>query len=375
MTVNCPLILTNLRLIVCLGSIYYLGHETVSRIRPVTKFVYTQKDKLVRLAVLPIFLLLINTILLQSRYVSDWQVFIITTGISFAFYFGHWFINNAIALWAHQRYPSYQHFTVRILISASLANIVSLLTTLLVIWIYEQVGYTVPMQRRIWALLFVFFMVVLVTAIYEGINAFEQWRRYFIESEQLKKAQLHSELEALKQQVNPHFLFNSLNILDALIDDDPKQAHAFLDELSSVYRYLLRSNEQNLTPLSAELDFIYSYYHLLQTRHGQGLQLITSINPQYVNYHLPPLTLQLLVENAVKHNVILPGQPLTIAIETDEQARLMVRNNLQRKSSRVVSNGVGLSNILTKYRILSQIQPLVHDDGQSFVVTLPLIPN
>ncbi|MDB5240596.1 MAG: Sensor protein lytS, partial [Spirosoma sp.] len=114
---------------------------------------------------------------------------------------------------------------------------------------------------------------------------------------------------------------------------------------------------------------------LLQTRHGQGLQLVTRINPQYVNYHLPPLTLQLLVENAVKHNVILPNQPLTIAIETDEQARLMVRNNLQRKSSRVVSNGVGLVNILTKYRILSQNLPLVYDDGQSFVVTLPLIPN
>lgn len=313
--------------------------------------------------------------MLGSRYVSDWRVFIITTGISFALYFGHWFINNAIALWAHNRYPSYQHFTIRILLSAFLANIISLSTTLLVIWLYGQVGYVVPMQRQVWALLFVFFTVVLVTAIYEGVNAFEQWRRYFIESEQLKKAQLHSELEALKQQVNPHFLFNSLNILDALIDDEPKQAHAFLDELSSVYRYLLRSNEQNLTPLSAELDFINSYYHLLQTRHGQGLQLVTRIDPQYVNYHLPPLTLQLLVENAVKHNVILPNQPLTIAIETDEQARLMVRNNLQRKSSRVVSNGVGLVNILTKYRILSQTLPQVQDDGQSFVVTLPLIPN
>ncbi len=189
----------------------------------------------------------------------------------------------------------------------------------------------------------------------------------------LEKATLQSQLEALKQQVNPHFLFNALNSLGALIEDDPPQASRFLDELSSVYRYLLRSNDQPLTPLAAELEFIRSYFHLLQTRHGQGLQLALAVEPRYEAYRLPPLTLQLLVENAVKHNIVLAEQPLSIEIATDAAGQLVVENNLQRKPSRVLSNGVGLSNILTQYRMLGQPLPTVRDDAGRFIVRLPLV--
>ncbi|QJW92408.1 histidine kinase [Spirosoma taeanense] len=278
-----------------------------------------------------------------------------------------------MALHIHRRHPSYQRVIRRICLSSLLASINSLLVTVLVMWIYGQLGYPVAPTRWLLALAFVFLTVIIVTAVYEGIHAFEQWKRYFMESEQLKKAQLQSQLEALKQQVNPHFLFNSLNILDALIDDDPQQARQFLDEMSTVYRYLLRSNEQNLTSLSTELAFIESYYQMLRTRHGQSLHLVTRISPQYANHQIPPLTLQLLVENAVKHNIILPDQPLTIEIATDDQAQLTVRNNLQRKHTQVNSSGVGLSNILTKYRVLGQATPTFQEDDQQFVVTLPLV--
>ncbi|GAA4454184.1 hypothetical protein GCM10023189_20340 [Nibrella saemangeumensis] len=193
------------------------------------------------------------------------------------------------------------------------------------------------------------------------------------EKEALEKANLHSQLEALKQQVNPHFLFNSLNSLISLIGENPAQAERFAEELSTVYRYLLRSNEQNLTPLATELEFIQSYYHLLQTRHGAGLNLVVQVDKQFEKYQLPPLTLQLLVENAVKHNMILAEKPLTVEITTDAANRLIVRNTLQRKNGRVVSNGVGLSNILTKYRVLGQPAPQVQEDNGQFVVTLPLV--
>nr|WP_041258354.1 histidine kinase [Fibrella aestuarina] len=193
------------------------------------------------------------------------------------------------------------------------------------------------------------------------------------EKEKLRIANLQSQLDALKQQVNPHFLFNSLNVLDSLIEEDPQQARVFLDELSSVYRYLLRSNESRLTPLTTELAFIQSYFHLLKTRHGEGLTLTVAIDEALADYQLPPLTLQLLVENAVKHNVVLPDQPLTIRIETDSQARLSVRNTLQKKPSRVLSNGVGLGNILAKYQMLGQAAPTFFEIDGEFVVTLPLI--
>jgi hypothetical protein len=205
----------------------------------------------------------------------------------------------------------------------------------------------------------------------------EQRRREHVETElavqQLKQGMTEMQMRALQAQINPHFLFNSLNSLSSLIADEPQQAEQFVDELSSVYRYLLRSNEGELTTLDQELRFIQSYYHLLKTRHGAGLNLRTAIDDRYLGAQLPPLTLQLLVENAVKHNIALAEQPLTIRIFTDGQGQLVVENNLQRKPSRVLSNGVGLSNILTKYRVLGQPIPTVRDDGRQFVVRLPLV--
>jgi hypothetical protein len=189
----------------------------------------------------------------------------------------------------------------------------------------------------------------------------------------LEQEKTDVQLRALQAQVNPHFLFNSLNSLSSLIDDDPQRAGTFVDRLSQVYRYLLRANDQPLTTLANELDFIESYYHLLQTRHGKGLTLTYQVDVDYRQRLIPPLTLQLLVENAVKHNVILTSRPLHILIFTDEAGQLIVQNNLQRKNTPVLSNGVGLSGILAKYRTLDQPEPVILTDNDAFVVRLPLI--
>jgi two-component system LytT family sensor kinase len=216
-------------------------------------------------------------------------------------------------------------------------------------------------------------LTFMIVGIYEALRIWVLLGQSEKEKEQLKIANLQSQLEALKQQVNPHFLFNSLNSLGALIEENPKQAGQFLEELSSVYRYLLRSNEQDLISLTTELDFIRSYFHLLKTRHGDGLELHLRVDEHYHHYQLPPLTLQLLVENAVKHNIILPEQPLVIEITTTAEGNVRVINNLQRKPSRVISNGVGISNILSKYQMLSQPSPTVHEHNGHFLVILPLI--
>ena len=222
---------------------------------------------------------------------------------------------------------------------------------------------------------FIFFQAIYETLFFARDSALYQKRLRHAEQEQekLRIVNLQSQLDALKQQVNPHFLFNSLNVLDSLIEDDPKQARVFLEELSTVYRYLLRANEQHLTDLSTELDFIHSYFHLLKTRHGSGLIMNVAIDHRFQTYRIPPLTLQLLVENAVKHNIVLPDQPLNIDILTDDQSRLQVRNNIQRKTVRVASNGVGLTNILAKYQMLNQPKPTIRENEGQFVVTLPLI--
>ncbi|GAB3989534.1 hypothetical protein GCM10028807_14650 [Spirosoma daeguense] len=222
---------------------------------------------------------------------------------------------------------------------------------------------------------FIFFQLIYEALFFARDTRTYQQRLKHAEQEQekLRMANLQSQLDTLKQQVNPHFLFNSLNVLDSLIEENPSQARVFLEELSTVYRYLLRANDQHLTDLGTELEFIQSYYHLLKTRHGPALHLNLTIDDRYQSYRIPPLTLQLLIENAVKHNIILPDQPLHIDILTDQESRLQVRNNVQRKTMRVISNGVGLTNILTKYRMLDQPTPLIFEKDGQFVVTLPLI--
>jgi len=245
---------------------------------------------------------------------------------------------------------------------------------ILLLWgLYARLGYAPDAGALRWVLLMGFTSNVLSAGLHEAFYYHRCWQASVVTELRLRDVTQRQQLEVLKQQINPHFLFNSLNILDALIEEEPAQARAFLDELASVYRYLLRANEQALAPLSTELEFIRSYFHLLKTRHGRGLDIGFYIHERFENHQLPPLTQQLLVENAVKHNVVLPDQPLNIEIRTDESGYLIVKNNLQRKKTRVLSNGVGLSNILIQYRMLGQPAPVVTEDGGEFVVTVPLM--
>jgi LytS/YehU family sensor histidine kinase len=178
----------------------------------------------------------------------------------------------------------------------------------------------------------------------------------------------------LKNQVNPHFLFNSLNTLSSLVSISPEQAERFIDELSSVYRYLLQSNEQVLATLRAEIEFANSYYHLLKTRYGDAIQLTINIDSIHFDFLIPSLSLQLLLENSTKHNIVSTAKPLHIHIYTQTAPdRLVVSNNLQRKINPVPSNKMGLVNIMKTLQLLNQQEVVVQESEKEFVVILPLI--
>lgn len=213
------------------------------------------------------------------------------------------------------------------------------------------------------------------TSTHEGLMFFENWKKSLLETEKLKKINLQIQLDSLKTQVNPHFLFNSLNCLSSLISSDPDKASEFLDEMSKVYRYLLRSNDGELISLSAELQFISSFFHMLKTRYGSSIALQVDVYDRHKDYLIPPLTLQMLVENAVKHNVILKDSPLQIKITSDMSDFLTVSNNIQKKSSKILSNKVGLQNIITKYQLLNYADVTINNDAEAFSVSLPLIKN
>lgn len=178
---------------------------------------------------------------------------------------------------------------------------------------------------------------------------------------------------SLQHQINPHFLFNSLNSLSSLIGDNPVQADAFLTELTVVFRYLLQASERRLVTLHDEMAFIRSYFHLLQTRYQTGLILDLSIDVAAEQAPIPPLTLQILVENAVRYNVILPGKPLHIRIYTTPDQRLYVANTLQRKILRVETTAAGLSNLATQYELLGAGRMVIEEQPGWFVVSLPLM--
>ncbi|MCF0038738.1 sensor histidine kinase [Dyadobacter fanqingshengii] len=228
-------------------------------------------------------------------------------------------------------------------------------------------------EKMVNVYLFELLAVLLLTCLYEVNYSLRKWKEIKINKEAIKKAGLQGQLQSLKSQVNPHFLFNSLNTLSALINDEPARAEQFVDEMAKVYRYLLQTNQHELTTLATEIRFIKSYYHLLRTRHDTGLELVINVSDSAQNKYIPPLTLQLLVENAVKHNTILEKKPLLIEITSLENDQLEVRNNLLEKSTRVKSTKLGLANIEAKYKLLSDRQPVIDLSADHFTVLLPLL--
>lgn len=241
----------------------------------------------------------------------------------------------------------------------------------------------VPNKNHFFGLLILSAMCVLIIAtLYEGITYFGKWKDALTETEQLEKLSLETQFQSLQNQLNPHFLFNSLNVLSSLIAENPRRAEDFVDELSNVYRYLLRSNERELVGVADELRFIRSFFHLLETRHDAGISLKIEVTPEVFDKKLPTLALQILVENAVKHNVISPGSPLNIEIFSQStpspngecnDCRIVVRNNLQRKSALRTSNRVGLENLAQRYELLGQPGFEVRESERDFVVTLPIL--
>ena len=203
-----------------------------------------------------------------------------------------------------------------------------------------------------------------------------KYQKAALETEQLKKENLQSQLETLKNQVNPHFLFNSLNTLSALIHDNPDVAVAFVQKLSKVYRYILEIRDNQTVTLQDELKALHAYIFLLKTRFGNNLH-IEVIIPQHLHLHrIVPLSLQILLENAVKHNILSAQKPLYIDIFTETDRHIVVKNNLQRKNQTMPGTQLGLQNISNRYRLLAGKDPEVLITEQSFTVILPLLlPN
>lgn len=212
----------------------------------------------------------------------------------------------------------------------------------------------------------------LVVAIYESVYFVNELRKSVEEKELLKRESLQAQLYALKTQVNPHFLFNNLNTLSAVIPDNPGQAIDFVQQLSKVYRHILEVKDEQSILLKEELEVLQAYAFLLKTRFGDNLNISVRVADELLQRRVVPLSLQILMENAIKHNIVSSAKPLRIEVYSGG-SHLVVSNTLQKKNQSVESTGIGLDNIRNRYRLLGDRKVEVEEGPESFTVKIPLM--
>lgn len=215
------------------------------------------------------------------------------------------------------------------------------------------------------------FLSVFIYIIVYNIQTNIMLQKSKLENELLEQIQLRAQLLSLQQQVSPHFLFNSLSTLKTIAPD--QKTKTYVIKLANVYRYLLNFNDSHLTSVKDELAFMQSYVYILQERFEDALRISIDVPEVYLDALIPPLCLQLLVENSVKHNIVSPEKPLHIRIYTDQTPSITVENSYQPKISVEESTGKGLQNIKDRYQLLAARQITVFKDEQRFIVTLPLL--
>lgn len=203
----------------------------------------------------------------------------------------------------------------------------------------------------------------------------QQWKLAHVQSNKLQEENLRTQLNSLRMQLDPHFLFNNLNVLSSLIEKDPRTAQHFLDRFADVYRYVLEFNKEELVSLSEELGFVDAYVYLLRKRFDEQLKIDIDIPDSVANsYFIPPLSVQMLIENALKHNKLSTENPLHIEVFIEDERWLTVRNSYSPRLEASVKRGkMGLENIRKRYAYLSALNLKIHQDHSFFVVSLPLL--
>ena len=220
-----------------------------------------------------------------------------------------------------------------------------------------------------------FFITISLTFVFhEFLIVNERKNKISLFAKELEEQHLKTKYEALKNQVNPHFLFNSLNVLSTLIYKDIKIADQFIRQFSDVFRYVLELNTDELVPLKKELKFVDSYIFLQKTRYGKLLKVSKKITSDQLELMVPPMSLQVVVENALKHNVISEAAPLWIAIFTDGDS-LVISNNYQLRKNGAISTGLGQKNLLERYRLNGKRLPRFYLEDNFYYAELPLLDN
>lgn len=247
-----------------------------------------------------------------------------------------------------------------------------LITLYVLITVEDMTLGNIPWSRILANTLYPIIVALIIISIFISRSWLFEWRSAAIEAEQLKSENIASQYQSLKDQLNPHFLFNSLNVLSNLVYESADKSAEFIQQLSKIYRYVLEVQQEELVGLDKEIGFAENYLNLQKIRFEGSLEYFID-DHQFKGHHLPPLSLQLLLENAIKHNIASLEKPLKIMIEQTD-GNLIVRNILQPKLTKEESKtGIGLPNIKKRYALLSNQSPKITETEKEFIVELPLL--
>jgi sensor histidine kinase YesM len=332
---------------------------------------YTLHDRTLRVVGIP----LVSFILPAILHFGDFRQVNATAGmylvVSCCTTLALWEGNRYIMVQMRRRFPNYSQTTRRLLSEGALA----LVYTLVVTFLLDEVLCKAIFHNDELLIGFRMSLVptLLIYLLYEAVYFFEAWKLNVRKTESLARENVESQLEVLKNQLDPHFLFNSMNTLAALIDDANVSAQQYLERLSDVYRYVLVSRSKNTVPLEEEIAFLDAYVYLNKIRFRENLQVETILSPEAYRQYVTPLSLQMLIENAIKHNVVSKENPLTIKIQQEGNRYLVIENNIQEKTILEKSTRVGLQNIINRYSLLTDRQVEVISSGGLFTVKIPLL--
>lgn len=307
----------------------------------------------------------------------NWSMFVYTS-VNSVLVGGSFMIGLSVLISTLDRQLPWLHFPLKrliiqflttILFSAVIIVVTILLTALIT---HERLSSDFFFDRAYFMAKIAFTFIFVGSLVSNAVMFFKNWKEAAVQQEKLKREQLALQYETLKSQVNPHFLFNNLNSLTSLISTNPEKAIDFVKKLSEVYRYVLDQKDQELTDLESELKFVESYVFLQKIRFGANLNVQIQVTAK--NFKVIPLSVQMLVENAIKHNEISDRNPLQIKIHTTDDHFLIVENQLQKKATSDRS-GTGLQNIRERYEFFTRKRVTIFENLDRFLVSIPLLTD
>ncbi|MCE7072568.1 histidine kinase [Dyadobacter sp. CY327] len=337
---------------------------------------YIANEYQLMLGILAPYSVLLNFFIFSNTYFTHLPLFFGATCLTLSIKVVAWQLHTLVAMVLSKHFPKDGETMKRIFISLLCFFPLTALVNTFIFWVYGQLDLAVSeigSANYIWALVSGLGLNLLSTFLHEGVSNFEKWKATLTETQQLKTAYAKSRLDGLKTQVNPHFLFNSINTLSSLITEDPEKAETFLDEMCKVYRYLLKGDKEAFVPLRTEIQFIRSWFYILKVRYGSAIRFDIQVTSDAMEKRIPPLTVQLLVEHILGRNKISKHKPLHISVISAGTESLQIHNTVALKIDyQQVQGETSLDNVINKFRLLDLEPVNIINSAEFQIIEIPL---